>query len=465
MTMPTKTKLTDRTRATRSRFAITLLACLGLWAPVHAKKGGGGGGGDPGGGVVENPVPLVVASPVNYDSTELRWPEVGHQGIWLNSINSQGLAVGFVKRPPLEGSPEGTPGERRGVINLDPATREATDTMVDLNVLFSASLAVLNAGRTDGPWRIAYARAFNEAGLIGCQLIPWDAARSYNTSEAAAAGVAPVPTLLAVADLQRAEPDAMIVVDPDNTSPEQELYQMNEHGDVLLWDGERDDLTYIYRVHRLGTDTAGDWIYEELSVPPVNAGTPASFNSSLQFLFYEHSGSTRSRTSRLYQYSLASGDQTLLTESGDPLFSANGIAEDNTAYAHGQSTSGKGNNRVTLSRPYHIISPTERTPLTFSSGWIFNWVRGLSRAATSGEEEVFIQLYDTGEYQVYKPNFGARFVLPIAPRSLGWAGISPPYDAQGVSSAGEYFGGYVAYSTNDAVNRSYVLTPVPITAP
>jgi len=157
--------------------ALTILV-LPFSTNTLAGKGGvkgkpGGSGGNSGGPVP----PLLEEPPITYQTTELRWHEdedPNFQGLWVEDVNSQGLVVGWVRRP----AEPGTNGFRHAVINLG-ASGQATDTMIDLNDRFAESLANLNTERhavdpEERPWRIAYARAINDAGEIACQLIPLD---------------------------------------------------------------------------------------------------------------------------------------------------------------------------------------------------------------------------------------------------------------------------------------------------
>ena len=435
-----------------------LLLSVALPMTAAAKKGGNGGGGGGSGGGGENPVPQLVAAPVDYVETELRWhedtdPDFG--GIFAAWINNQGLAVTWIKRP------HPTDVERWGIrvggINLDLATGETTDTLVDLSEVFGLSVAALNVARTDGPWRIAYGREINDAGLIACQLIPENEPRLFERA---------VPCLLAVADLsRRGTGNALVLVNAASTDPDQDFWQLNEGGDVLVI--SPNDFASNIRVFRRDLDASGNPFYTPLETPALGISlNRPSFNSSRNLSFSERVGNAvNSQESFLFQNSLDSGTESLLWRSKDPLFYAVATAEDNTAYAVSfrNVKTGKGKNATTatVSTPYHVISATERTPLTNESA-ILRWRGSVSHAPVTGEEEVVLELEASGEYQIYKPNFGARFVLPITPGNLLYIGISPPYDPLAVTSPESYSGGYVVYNTTDAIRRAFILTPQPL---
>ena len=102
------------------------------------------------------------------------------------------------------------------------------------------------------------------------------------------------------------------------------------------------------------------------------------------------------------------------------------------------------------------------------SATIPNFVWNLSRAAGSGEEEVVFQIEESGVYQVYKPNYDARFILTdIDPGSATqFMQISPPAVGQSqttgwdpITETWNYAAGYVGYTTTDLTFRAYVLTP------
>ena len=109
-----------------------------------------------------------------------------------------------------------------------------------------------------------------------------------------------------------------------------------------------------------------------------------------------------------------------------------------------------------------------------SALWLANPWRSVS-SAPAGEEEIIFRSRNTYEIQIYKPNYGSRFVLdlqlPVGASLLGyWDGpsISSPYNqGEGIeSSPSTYYGGYIAYGARfpqESVNffRTYVLTPSP----
>ena len=454
-------------RALSSFFSATLVASILCSPAALAKKGGNGGGGNGGGddGGGGSAVPQVVTSPVTYTETELRWEDDGEfndpdfQGIYVNFVNRVGLASGFVMLP----APEGVYGERRAVVNVDPATGGTADTMVDLNSVFATELAALNSDRTDGPWRLAYGRGINDAGMIGCQLVPATEPTSLNSSQAAAEGVAPVPVLQVVVDLNGAGVNRLVVLDPLNTSPDQSIMQVNENGDVITADGV--DGVYNFDIFRREIDGAGAASYAKIALPAISGGLP-SFNSSREVSYVEDD--TGAGTSTLVHYLADTGDSSVLWEVNDGTLGMRGIAEDGSAYAlHSYSvTSGRGKNKTTTnySIPHHVISSTERVQLTEQNAELPNGFRNVSRAAISGEEEVLIRI-SSGEYQLYKPNFGARFVLPIDPWNVSAGFIAPPFDTSATTtSAEDYNAGYIAYSSNPlltGIYRSYILTPQP----
>ncbi len=464
--------------------ALLMLAlCCGR---VHSAKPGSGGGG---GTVTELPVPPVVAAPVSYQITQLLWenaveaadPEF--QGIYINGVNSRGLVTGHVKRAPAV--PD-TPGERRGTLNIGSAG-EATDTMVDLNALFADALAQLNARRVlqnpaEEPWRIAYGRRINEAGQIACQLLPQSAARSYGTGE----GGTPVPSLNVVAHLATG---TLIEVDPNNTSPDQEIMEMNENGDLLVMDYNGTAWGMKLFVFHAAS---GTYVNQTAALPAsVNQ---QSFNTSLQVSYAtEVFGRSRSVTDRLFRRTPGVSPDVLLWENAgkdydyfywEPL----GVAESGSVYA---AKSYRPSTGVRITTPYHVISPTQRRPLTTGTA---NGLHAgdqpkpeLSRAALAGEEEIAFS--DEGasgpELQMYKPKFGARFKLPAMPplpgggtRILSNLSISPPHNRTGSTAVytsgtytGPYFGGYIAITERPADSApgpdcvSYLLTPAGATPP
>lgn len=480
--------------------AVTALLAISI-SIASAGKGGGGKprGEDGGDGILEHSVPPVVPPPVGYLNTKLWWPEEidpetgdfypTFQGINVYSINSRGLAVGCVKLSPPEGSPERSYGERRGVINLG-SNGEATDTLVDLNLVFADALTNLNTIRAsgpwhDGPWRIAYGQQINEAGQIGCTLIPDSEVVAAHTELAATLGIDPVPRLLAMADL---EDMTLLPVEPGNTSPDQDIMDLNQAGDLLV----RDRAAHIARLYVFHPDNpvtpTVDAGYLEYSLPEYTPGA-VTFNSSLQVTWDETvTGKGRSVSELLYRSSLTTDgeeyfwmDDLLWQREGkdyDYMYFSHtyGVAEDGSVYT---AAGGFG-----TSIPYHVISPTERTPLTdVNATGVWNdgmsHYRSLSKAQTSGEEEILLHLCETtGDYQIYKPNFGARFVLPLAPHTLIWASISPPPIDDGQQSApydqgytGDYLGGYIVYMdcldthTSGSRANSYILTPDGATPP
>ena len=453
-------------RALSSFFATALVASLACTPIALAKKSGNGGGGNGGGddGGSGSTVPPLVEAPVSYVVTELRWENEAEfndpdfQGIFVNFVNRYGLTAGYVMLP----APEGLDGERRAVVNVDPVTGETTDTMIDLNSLFAPELAALNASRADGPWRLAYGRGINDAGMIGCQLVPADEPTSLNSSEAAAEGTTPVPILQVVVDLNGAGANRLVVLDSLNTSPDQYIMQLNENGDVVTAEGA--DGVYDFDIFRRETDGTGAVSYAQIPLPPVSGGLP-SFNSSREVSYVEDDAGAG--TSTLVHYLADTGDSSVLWEVSGETLGMRGVAEDGTAYALRSfsvtSTRGKKTTTTNYSIPYHVLSPTERIPLTEENAELPNGFRNVSRAAISGEEEVLIRVYG-GSYQLYKPNFGARFTLPIDPWNVSAGFIAPPFDSGAPSTPDTYNAGYIAYSSNPLLTglyRSYLLTPQP----
>lgn len=458
-----------------------ILICLALpTATMLADKGGGKPGGG-GGGASENLIPPVVPAPVSYLSTQLCWEiqsecsDPNFQGIWVNGVNGRGLAVGHVKRP-INSNPDmddSVWGERIGTINVDvipgsyglaldgTGAPVATDTMVDLNGIFSSALTALNSARADGPWRIAYGREINEAGQIACQLLPVDEPRSFDTGS----GEEPVPVLMVLGNLLEG---TLVPVDASNTSSDQDFVEMDEDGDVLMRDGN---------VRRFFKFENGS--FNEQVLPP-SIHFP-SFNSADIFSYdTETAENGRFVTDRLFR--TVDGDSELLWE-------RRGKDYDNFKFFHlGVSESGSSVYAATYQFiggqvsfpeiPYRILSSTERIQLTeANANGNPNWTNtsSLSNALTDGEEELILHLYDTtDEYQIYKPNFGARFRIIATDKLEGGniqnIAISPPWDNTGRSTAHDsgspatYFGGYVAFSNFFAAeNRhdSFILTPQP----
>ena len=423
-----------------------------LASATFAKKGGGGGGGGDGGTI--NPVPAEIAPPVSYTVTELRWHEdtdPNFGGIWTAWVNQLGIAAGWVRRPHPT-NPEQL-GVRTGVINIDITTGAATDTLVELDLVFSTALAVLNATRSDGPWRIAYGRGgITDDGLIGCQLIPANEPRLVEDT---------IPCLLAVGDLsKRGADDALTLLTLE--SGDLDFTQLNQNGDALVATNNGSTIDTLFL---RDTDVSGWVSYIPVAIPSVDYyyGRP-TINSAGTVTFSETTN--QPNESSLYQYPAVSGSQSLLWRSGNPSFYSVATAEDHSAYvvATKSITTGKGRHATTSAYliPYHVISETERTPLTDYESEGSAVIRGhwnVSGAPLSGEEEIVLESVESGVYQIYKPNLGARFELPIAPGIARWVGVSPPYNDHLVSTPESYNGGYVVFTTNDAAPQGFILTP------
>ena len=182
----------------------------------------------------------------------------------------------------------------------------------------------------------------------------------------------------------------------------------------------------------------------------------------------------------------------LLTPSGDDFnFFHLGVAESGTVYVAIDYFEG---GQVSFPKvPYHVISPTERTPLVDvnlegNADGTPRWENApvLSRALTAGEEEIILRRYggeiggSTIDYQIYKPNFGARFqIIPSEDYNGGnirnvvisapWSDSeTSPHDPDSSTYTGDYYGGLVAYTIRFEAERredSFILTPMPLPAP
>lgn len=271
-----------------------------------------------------------------------------------------------------------------------------------------------------------------------------------------------MPSLLAIGDLSRRDSvDGLVLVTEE--AGDQDIVQLNQGGDVMV---ATDDLTTVDTVFRRDMDEGGLVSYTPIAGLGLDFSlNKPSFNSARTVSFSETTGSSNPE-SVLYQSSVDSGSQSLLWSSTDPRFYAIGTAEDDSAYAVTlQSiTTGKGRNRTTtgFTIPYHVVSATERTPLADYALDGSVLIRGrwnVSAAPLSGEEEVILELEESGQYQLYKPNFGSRFELPITPGSARWVGVSAPYNANLQSDSETFHGGYIVHTTNDPAPSSFILTP------
>lgn len=467
-----------------SLLTAALVACLTIPSALAKKPDhAGGGGGDDGGGdggsgwedtAVINDVPPVVTSPVQYQSIEILWPVENHNGLSLNGINRDGFVVAFGKLP----ADPGVEPERRGLINRNPDGSPGS-TFADLKHVFANALNTLNGTRSDGPWRIAYARGITDAGLIVCQLIPEGVPRIYDTGDANFYGVEATPSLIAVVDLNQTESsEALVVVDP-MTDPDWVDAQITPSGHVLAFGPElggpnssthRERLLYLRSV-----DESGVVSYSPLTIPQVSGPVPG-ITDSLVLAQTEWDVPTEG-TDQLVRYSADTEVSKVLWESVGKSLWASGIAEDGTIYVDQfyTVTSGKGRNRVTesFSTPFHVLPDAgeggERTPLTSETeyGNIHNWNNYVSRASLPGEEEVVVYVRDANgleTMQIYKPKFGARFVTPIPVGSRYAVRIASPYYGEVASTPHDdsepfYNGGYVAYGEG---SRVVLLTPQPV---
>lgn len=491
--MKKKLLLVQRTGALGSILALAFVAGASLSTSVLAKppegKGGGNGGGgsggdeptDPGGAVTINPVPDTVTPPIGYTATEIPWngdvdgngvadkDEADWFGVSFNGINNQGVVVSYIAGPTLDPA---YPGWVVGGINIDPASGEIAGEMFDLNEVFAGALAAMNQARADdGPWRIAYGRSVTDGGLVALQLVPQDA--GFNDP------ALNVPCLLAVGDLARRSKNDGIMVIPINTNGENDHLQLTELGNSLVLEYDPGLEGYYIRIFLLGENSDGERGYfAEMPVPAVGyleepTIRDPGLGDSTPYPDLCYTPWTSNQVVR-YSYSDDAGpEEVVLHELIDTFFEAGGLAPagpDGAAYACAQTleTIGKGKNKETIAywTPHYIISPTERTPLAapLASACLpeVNW--SISDAWLPGEEEVVIEFEDTGEVQVFKPNFGALFQLPIDPGTQRLIEISPPVDPLAVSSHytlgnGDYAAGYVGYGTEAEPDRVIVLTP------
>jgi hypothetical protein len=372
-----------------------------------------------------------------------------------------------------------------GGINVDPVTGQVADEMFDLNVMFETSLIALNEGNDD-PWRIGFGRSVTDEGLVALQLIPDSA--PYLLEDGT------VPCILAVADLsRRLEPDAIMLI-PINTSGHNDHLQLTPDGNVLVLETDPGVpvMNVRSRVFPLAINANGELGYfseNEMLVPTVHYGGRPGIQDSPSGEFFPEFTYTRSfdvsrktRVSQVVKYTFEytfpdeSGEavpvstETILHEWENTTFFGEGFGTGGTAYGGTleQETIGKGNNveYINYWTPYHLLSPTARTPLTdplvSARVWIRSW--GISDASLPGEEEVVIQLVNEGELQVYKPNFNARFTLPIEPGDYRRVEISSPVDPLAITSdsllgAEDYAAGYVGYGTDAEPDQVFILTP------
>jgi hypothetical protein len=307
------------------------------------------------------------------------------------------------------------------------------------------------------------ARGINEVQQIVCVLVPYDQPLSTDMT----------PTLLVLANLNDR---ALIPIDPNNTNPAQNLLEVTELGDVLVLDG---NVTRFYEFDN------GEFIERLL---PNSGGRP-SFNTNLDFSYdTETAENGRFVTDRLFR--TVDGHEELLWERrGKDYdnfdFIHLGISENESVFTAIDSFEG---GQVSFPQiPFHVISPTERIQLTEVNadgrpGWLKR--PSLSSAQTEGEEELILHLYDTtDEYQIYKPNFGARHQIVFTDEQTGNdipltddlnggnirnIVISPPLDNTATTapydpdSSGDYFGGYVAFTNwfaDEDRHDCFILTP------
>lgn len=447
---------------------------------ASAKPGkGNGGGGDP-----EPPppgeevVPWVATPPVTYTTTPIVWHDAaafnnpGFQGIYVDGINLLGITVGCALLPP---EVPGENGERRAgacvLVDEDhqivfdaSGNMTATDTMVDLNLIFEDALSAFNADRAtnygDGPWRLAYARKISGDAKVICTMIPQSEAMNFDSVAAYYAEREPVPLLFVLADLPTGQ---LLAVEPENSSPDQDVTQMNENGDLLI--RHSDNLFEVDWNHsRLFILDLANGVYVEEPVGGLD-DDHSRMNSSLEILRIRYT----SESEILNRYSVLDQTDTDLweRENGLPW----GIAEDGSVYANSDylETYRKGPIKSKMLRiPHHVHWDESSmsyvaTPITDTNASAASIWDCPSHAATSGEEEAILRIHETNEYQVYKPAFGARFTLEdIPPNAVCFIRISPPADNSANSdpytvSSGSYQAGYIAWY--DRNYDAYIMTP------
>lgn len=470
-------------RAKRAALALATATCaLALPIAASAAKGGKPGGGGGGGGteITINPVPKVIASPVTYTTTELHWSgdlnengiadhtEETFVGIAAIGVNNRGFVVGSVYGP--ASADPALNNKRTAFVRLDPSSAG----VVSLDVVFATALQTLNDNRpaTEEPWRIAYGTRINDDGLIACRLIPASAPYRVERDEAIERGIDPTPVLYAMVDLSRSDAADALMLVPISTSPDGDFLDIGELGDVLMFDHDAATNTYLARLFPLAEDadgTLGYHLENEVSIPALTSWPVSrpSINAARELIY------RMIPEEKLVRYSTMVDEQTILVQNEKFSFFANGISTDGTAFisAYEFVTTGKGRNQQTtrLDYPIHIISPNERTPLTDpaidGNASIPHFAWCASNAAAPGEAEVLIQFEGTLEHQIYKPNLGARFPVPIVGQAY-WATISPPVDQtvttdwDPASGTGTYAAGFISYSLNeDGFYRGFVLQP------
>ena len=202
-----------------------------------------------------------------------------------------------------------------------------------------------------------------------------------------------------------------------------------------------------------------------------------TINSSLQVSFSDQNEGSFNR--EIYRGSAFGADE-LWWESENPLLRPIRIAEDGSLYVYAESTITKGRDMGQRRYQfYHLLSPTERTPLsdpeTDGNAYEVGQPYRTVSSAPVGEEEIIFGTDNQG-IQIYKPKFGSRFVLDLqvpeaSSLNVGAGNTAGPFicgpfnQSEGIeSSPDEYYGGYIAYwviREADSVNflRSYILTP------
>ena len=379
----------------------------------------------------------------------------------------------------------------------------ASGTWVDLNALFSEALDELNTSRSDGPWRIRVGWQITDAGLIACELLPAEQDRQFSRVLAEYDGRETTPQIIAVLDLAHltdplADPRQALslleyrYVDPNRdwaTDPDQDLDQLTSAGHLQVYnadvDGNDDVVGAINDVFKYDPATSSfvlitpslDYPYLDYSSDIYTRKSAFSINSSLQTICRDVNVGDFSR--QIFRGTVeGSAIDELWWESDNPVLRPMEIAEDGTLYVLAQSTVTKGRDKgLKQDQIYHLLSPTERTPLVDpgvdgNAAWVANPWRSVS-SAPAGEEEILFRSTKTGEIQIYKPNYGSRFVLdlqlPEGSTLQGyWDGpwISSPFNqGEGIeSSPSSYYGGYIAYNTefpqeSENFLRTYILTP------
>lgn len=212
--------------STRFFPAILFLASLALGlVPALGKKGGGNPGGGSGGGDPSSPV--EVPAPIGYHVTWFDGDDLGFEApaeaFYFLDVNCYGEAVGFVRRP------DG--------LNIAVLATATDGSLRDLNEVFAEEMAA-----NFPAWRINHATEINANGQIACNLVPHDYPRAAGSP---VVGIAVADLVAGTITLLQAEGYPWI-------------QDLNENGDVLLWDNGDSPHSLLYVQVEPGTYTGSN---------------------------------------------------------------------------------------------------------------------------------------------------------------------------------------------------------------